>query len=73
MSSGPNINIEELVQNFLREINFDTDILAVHIEENELELVINLEHGFRNTVTNTEEESGGMFFLDTLGGTGETF
>ena len=57
----------------VRETSYNSEELAVFLEENEHRMVPDQKTAFSVIMNNLEHGTGGLFFLDAPGGTGKTF
>ena len=63
----------QLCDEILRETNYSIEELALHVSLNEPLLVPDQRAAYNAILHHTEENKGGIFFLDAPGGTGKTF
>ena len=63
----------QLCDEILRETNYSIEELALHVSLNEPLLVPDQRAAYNAILHHTEENKGGIFFLDAPSGTGKAF
>ncbi len=69
----PEVNINGLAIEYLRETNYNIEEMATYVHNNEPRLIEEQQHAYNAIISSIEEGTGGFFFLDAPGGTGKTF